>query len=156
LAGQPQDAPEGRQRGQDRPKADDGQIAQGVDERAAGLRHALAAEADHLGVRPVLAQGADEVGAVQVAAGVAGAHEDAHGGHPARWGTGLDSWGKRTAKWWRRTRWISRSPRPACPGLAIITRSLSEGDDRPRRGSAMDESPQPPGAARPRKEYEDP
>src|SRR5690348_5051692 len=59
---------------------------------AAGLLHALAAKTLALGAGQFALQGADEVGAVQVAAGLAGAEEDArgstrHGSLPAavRW-----------------------------------------------------------------------
>jgi hypothetical protein len=45
---------------------------------AAGLRHAVAAEADAFEVGAFVAQGADEIGAVDIAARFADAEEDAH------------------------------------------------------------------------------
>ena len=60
----------------------DGELAERIEKLATGGFHAIAAEADAFdaGVEP--AKLGDEVGAVHVAGGFAGADEDSHGRHP--------------------------------------------------------------------------
>src|SRR5262249_30885743 len=72
--------------GQHAPDAHDRQAAQRVKEAAARRFHALAAEADAHGPRIALPQPPDQVAAVQIAAGLAGAEEHAHGASlPSHW-----------------------------------------------------------------------
>ena len=60
-------------------KPHDREPAQRIQQPASRRRHALAAEADALQLRVPSAQLAHEVGAVQIAARLAGADEDSHG-----------------------------------------------------------------------------
>jgi hypothetical protein len=63
---------------QDARKPHDGELAQGIEEPTPGGGHPLAAEADALDVGAALAQGADQIGPVQVSARLTGADEKVH------------------------------------------------------------------------------
>src|SRR5262249_40624107 len=64
---------------QDAGEPHDRELTQRIEQPAAGLGHVFAAEADAFHRRVAEAQLADQVGAVQVAARLAGAEEDSHG-----------------------------------------------------------------------------
>ena len=66
--------------GDDLEEADQRVLAEGVEQPAAGLGHALAAEALAADAGQPLPQGPDQVRPVQVAARLAGADEQSHAG----------------------------------------------------------------------------
>ena len=69
---------EGAEVGQDAADAHDGQAAQRVEQAASGSRHLVAAKADAFDAGARLPQRPQQVGAVQIAARLAGAEENAH------------------------------------------------------------------------------
>lgn len=83
LASQTVYFPEFRQHGQDRQDAHECQIRQWVDQFAPGSSHPFPAKSGDGDARFTLTQAADQVGAVKVAAGLAGADEQMHGSFPA-------------------------------------------------------------------------
>ena len=64
------------------------QLHERIEELRARLFHPGAAEADEFGIRQASPEGLDEVGTVEVAAGLAGGEEESHwsGSHPCGWG----------------------------------------------------------------------
>src|SRR6266404_3251725 len=66
---------------QDFGDADDREITRVDDGVAAGVAHALAADAEKLERRVATAQGLDELGAIHFTGSLPGGDQDSHGGH---------------------------------------------------------------------------
>jgi hypothetical protein len=68
--------------GQDPGEPHYGQGTEWIEEMTTSLVHALTAETDKFGIGALATQGANEIGAVKVAARLAGTEEDAHASLP--------------------------------------------------------------------------
>ncbi len=77
-----QQAREKRDAAQDRPQTHEGGLAERIQEVAAGLGHALAAETRDLDSGLPGVQRSNQIGSVQIAARLPGADEQSHGRHP--------------------------------------------------------------------------